>query len=155
VALSLQDFQIVVNSAGLTTATTAYSVGDMLGTEVSLTNAAGSSGGSGVVTGIHVVDADKIIGALDIRLFNSASTPAADNAANSWSDANALKQVAGVQIGPPVVSANNGTISATGLWIPYTCAVSTLFLNVITLAAHTFFAIATNIQYTFELLRWV
>ena len=158
---TLQPTSIVATAAGLTTATTTYTAGDMLGSELTLTSAAAATGGRGVITGIHIQDSAVVVtnAGLDIRLFNAASTPAADNAANSWSDANSRLQVVAYQTPKLVASALNASIYVGNLWLPFTTSGSAnLFLNVITLgtlAGSGFFAAATDLQYTFEILQWV
>lgn len=153
---TLQQKTIVATASGLTTASTAYTAGDMLGSELTLTGAAAVAGDGGAIVGIQVEDHAKIIGAVDLRFFNAASTPAADNAANSWSDANARLQVVGIQVAAPVASALNGISYTGGLYLPFkTNGDANLYLNVITLAGHTFFVAATDLQYTVELLQWV
>lgn len=159
--MALQTLQpapaVVVTTTSLTIATTAYTAGDMVGTELTLTGMAAANGGGGVIVGIQVQDSAKVVGALDLRLFNAASTPAADNAANSWSDANSRLQVVGYQVAAPVASALNGIGYTGNLQLPYHCAGGTtsLFLNVITLAGNAIFAANTDLQYTFEIWQWV
>lgn len=147
---------VVATASGLTTSITAYTAGDMLGAEQTLTAMANATGGGGAVTAINVQNsATNVTGALDLRLFSAASTPAADNAANSWSDANSRLQVIQYQIGAPVASALNSTIYVGELYKAYTTTSSAnLFLNVIALGAPAVFAAATDLQYTFEILQW-
>lgn len=154
---TLQPTTVTATASGLTTVTTAYTAGDMLGAEQTVTNAAAASGGRGVITGIHVQNSStNVTGALDMRFFNAASTPAADNAANSWSDANSRLQVVQIQIAAPIASANNSSIYTGGLWLPFKCnADANLYLDVICLGAPAVFAAATDLQYTFEILQWV
>ncbi len=155
---TLQPATIAVASSGLTTSITAYTAGDMLGAEATATGMAATSGGRGVVTAITVQNSNtaSTTGALDIRLFSAASSPAADNGANSWSDANSRLQVVGIQVAAPVTSALNSVSYTGNLWLPYLCTSSAnLFLNVICLGAPAVFASATDLQYTFEVLQWV
>jgi hypothetical protein len=153
---TLQPAQVVVTTSGLTTTITAYTAGDMLGAEQTVTNAASSSGGSGVITSIMVQNSStNVTGALDLRFFNAASTPAADNAANSWSDANSRLQVIQYQIGAPIASANNSSITAGNLWLDFdTAGSANLFLNVICRGAPAVFSAATDLQYTINILQW-
>lgn len=147
---------VVGTASSLTTVTTAYTAGDMLGSETTLTAMANATGGGGAITAINVQNSSiNVTGALDIRLFSAASTPAADNAANSWSDANSRLQVVAYQIAAPVASALNSTIYAGELYKAYTTTSSAnLFLNVICLGAPAVFTAATDLQYTFEILQW-
>lgn len=153
---TLQPTTVVVTASGLTTSITAYTAGDMLGTELTVTNAVSASGGRGVITGIQVQNSStNSTGALDMRFFNAASTPAADNAANSWSDANSRLQVVAYQIAAPVASALNSTSYAGNLWLPFkTNADANLYLNVIALGTPAVFSAATDLQYTIEILQW-
>lgn len=156
---TLQPAQVVVTASGLTTSITAYSAGDMLGAEITVTSAAATSGGKGVITSIMVQNSvvnSPATGALDMRFFNAASTPAADNAANSWSDANSRLQVVQYQCAQPVASALNASITAGNLWLDFlTAGSANLFLNVICLGAPGVFGAATDLQYTLNFLQWV
>lgn len=157
---TLQPAQVVSTASGLTTAITAYTAGDMLGAEITVTSAASASGGKGVISSLMVQNSvvnSPVTGALDMRWFNAASTPAADNAANSWSDANSRLQVVGIQVSAPTASALNSVSYTGNLWLPYHCAGGTtsLFLNVICLGAPAIFTAATDLQYTFEIMQWV
>ncbi len=83
---------IVVPSAGLTTSVTAYTSGDVLGTQLQfrLGQTDTSQGASvGELEQLFVVDKSKGMAAtgVELWLFSSAVTPAADNAALSFSDA--------------------------------------------------------------------
>lgn len=156
-ALSLQPTTVTVTASGLTTATTAYSAGDMLGTELTVTGAAAATGGRGAIVSIEVQNSStNATGALDMRFFNAASTPAADNAANSWSDANSRLQVVGIQIAAPVASALNSTGYTGNLYLPFKCnADANLYLNVICLGTPAVFSAATDLQYVIEILQWL
>lgn len=77
---------MVIPSAGLTTATTAYTSGDVLGGLMTATfNQRGAC--SIAVTSLVITDASAVIGATDLYLFNATLTPAANNAAFAPSDA--------------------------------------------------------------------
>lgn len=96
-------------SSGLTTATTAYTSGDVLGAEMTLTlSERGGGPVGGYIVGATVTDDSDVIGALDLFFFEAASSPAADNAANSWSDANFANLATVYSIATTVIdSANN------------------------------------------------
>jgi len=137
--------RIAVTSAGLTIATTAYTAGDQLGTQLTFANAARASGGSGVVVGLTIVDVNDIIGPVDLVLFDSSVTLAADNAAFAVSDADALKVV---QLIPTAVFdiGSNRVSQIMGLAIPYVCNGGTsLFGGLLTRTGHTFFAATTDL----------
>jgi hypothetical protein len=156
---TLQDAAVITATAsGLTTATTAYTAGDMLGSELTLTSMASATAGRGVITGITIEDHSKLIGSVTLYIGTAATTPAADNAANSWSDANMRLITAGGVIwtsGTPISSALNSALYAGNLWLPFsTTSSANLFLNVVTNTGHTFFGAATDIQYSFHVLQW-
>jgi hypothetical protein len=139
--------RISVPSAGLTTATTAYTAGDQVGTQFTFANAARVSGGSGTIVGIQLISAADIIGAFDIILTDSSVTLAADNAAYAISDADALKVVALVQLAGAFDIGNNRIAQAFNLAIPFVCSGSaSLFGGLITRSGHTFFAAVGDIQ---------
>jgi hypothetical protein len=86
---------VTANSAGLTTATTAYAAGDQAGTEITI-SAIGAASGYVIINDIVMIDYSARIGSHEIRLFNAATTPAADNAAASWSDTDEFKLRGGI-----------------------------------------------------------
>lgn len=133
--------RISVQSAGLTTATTAYSVGDQVGTQFTFAGAARASGGTGTVVAAMVIDAQDIIGPYDLVLFRSSVTLASDNAAFAISDADALNIVGVIQMVGALDLGNNRIAQAYNLAIPYDCSGGTsLFGALITRSAHTFFS---------------
>ncbi len=137
--------EITVASTGLTTATTAYVAGDVLGAEMSFTNAVRTSGGRAAIEGAVLVDKAAVIGAVDLFLFRAASTPAADNAANSWADADMLNCVGVVSFPGPYPSALNRVAMWQGAQ-PFGCAATTLFGVLVTRSDHTFFGAAGDLQ---------
>lgn len=139
--------RIAVNAASLTTATTAYVTGDVLGSEMSFANAARISGGRGIIEKAVLLDKSDIIGPVDLFLFNAASTPASDNAANSWSDSN-MELLEGIISFPsPYDSALNRVATWSG-YLPFQCAATTLFGVMVTRSGHTFFGVATDLRVT-------
>lgn len=132
--------RISVTSAGLTTATTAYTAGDQVGTIFALTNAARRAGAGGTITGIVLIDAQDIIGAYDVVFFRQSVTLAADNAAFAISDANALHVVGLAQLAGAFDLGNNRIAQQFNLAIPYVCEGSTtLYAALLTRTGHTFF----------------
>jgi len=138
-----------ITSGGLTTSVTAYTAGDQVGTEFTMTNCARTTGGSGYITGVVLTDAADIIGAYDVVIFDSATTPAADNAAASWSDTDILKVVAVIPLVGAYDTGLNRVAQANNLYIPYVCSGGTsLFADLICRVGHTFFGATTNLQLT-------
>lgn len=139
------DLQIA--SAGLTTSVTAYTAGDVLGTELTLTNMALANGRQGLIVSAELVDYAKVTGAVDVYLFNAASSPAADNAANSWADANMLTCVGVLNFGTPTASALNSIAQLTNVGLAYTTVASTsLFAVLVTRTANAIFGAATDLK---------
>lgn len=139
--------RISVQSSGLTTATTAYSTGDQVGAIFEFANAARASGGSGTIVGIVLISAADIIGAYDAAIFDSSVSLAADNAAFTISDADALKLVGLSQLAGAFDIGANRIAQAFNVAIPYVCSGSaSLFAGLICRAGHTFFGAATDLQ---------
>jgi hypothetical protein len=139
--VSRKDLQrISVTSAGLTTATTTYSIGDQTGTLFTLADAARVSGGSGMIVGIVLIDASDVIGTMDVAFFRSSATLAADNAAFAISDADALNLVAIVQLAGAFDITNNRVAQAFNLAVPYDCSDTSLYAALITRTANAVYA---------------
>lgn len=138
--------RISVASSGLTTATTAYTAGDQVGTQFTLASAALESGGLGIITGVELISAADIIGAYDVFIFRSSVTLASDNAAFAISDSDALNLVGLVQLSGAYDIGNNRICQAYNLAVPYDCSGTSLFAALITRAGHTFFGAATDLQ---------
>lgn len=132
--------RIQVASAGLTTATTAYTAGDQLGTEMTFASAARVSGGTSTVVSATLVDKAKVVGAVDLFLFDRSVTPAADNAANSWSDADMLFCLGVISFYSMFQSANNYIgVAGGGLPLIIQPNATSIFGHLITRSGHTFF----------------
>jgi hypothetical protein len=131
--------RIQATSAGLTTATTAYSAGDQLGTELSFANAVRDSGGYGTVVTATLLDKAKVNAGVDLYLFDRSVTPAADNAAMAFSDADMAFCVGVVEFRAPKANANNSLALAVNLPLLVKCNVTTLYGHLVTLVGHTFF----------------
>ena len=142
-----------VASAGLTTATTAYASGDMLGSlmTIPLAKGYGSSRRSGKIIGAVVTDDSDVIGALDLFFFDTTVTNAADNAASSWSDADWRRLVAVMTIGTTVL--DNGlnkamVTSNVALGAPFVAESGSLYMAAVTRTANAVFASgATALNY--------
>lgn len=144
--------RITTTSAGLTTSVTAYTSGDVVGTEFVFANAVGSlniSDGSGQIVAVNIIDEGNQLAACDLVLFSAASTPAADNAPNSWADADIRNYLGVVKFATADmnVSALNrfGTVSISGLGIPFS-STGSIFGSLITRSANSFFVAVTDIR---------
>lgn len=132
-------------SAGLTTATTAYTDGDQLGTVISMAMTA-----PGIILSANLIDKAKIVAAVDAFIFDRAVTAAADNAANSFSDADMLFLLDVIEFPAAKASALNGLSVVDSLAIPYVAnASNTISVYLVTRSGHTFFGAATDLQIRF------
>lgn len=139
--------RVSVASAGLTIATTAYTAGDQVGTQMTLANLARVSGGGGTITGVVLISAADTIGAYDVIFFDSSVTLAADNAAFAISDADALKVVGIAQLAGAFDIGNNRVAQLFNVAMPYVCRAGTsLYAALVTRLGHTFFAAVTDLQ---------
>lgn len=130
-----------ITSAGLTTATTAYTAGDQVGTLFTITDAARASGGTGRIKAVMLHDEQDIIGPYDVVFFRSSVTLAADNAAFSLSDADANLVCQLAQLAGAYDLTNNRIAQAQNLDLPYACTGGTsLYAALICRAGHTFFS---------------
>lgn len=140
--------RVAVQSGGLTTATTAYTAGDQLGTMFNLTGMARANGGGGTIVGVTLTSAADIIGAVDVVLFRANITLAADNAAFAISDTDVLEFAGLIQLTGAWDIGNNRVAQQFNLSVPYVCGSSTttLYAALVTRSAHTFFGAATNLE---------
>lgn len=152
--LGLGDSRVVTGtSAGLTTATTAYVAGDQLGTEITLSNMTRTGKGCTIVSAT-LIDKAKVLASVDAFLFSAATTPAADNAANSWSDADMLNCLGILHFADLVQSGNNYILQALNCPITVKPGSSTsIFCDLVTRSGHTFFGAVGDIQITLGILR--
>lgn len=145
-------------SGSLTTSVTAYSTGDQLGGEITLTSMATGNAGYGVITGITVLDEADVMGGFDIFLWQDTTTPASDNAAAAWSDADARKIVPGFPISMPApVDVGGARLSPVqNLWIPFQTGSShaNLYCDLVTRSNNSFFAAATDLKVYVSLLQY-
>lgn len=139
--LARRDLQLIsVGVTGVTTATTAYTAGDQVGSQITLTNASRVSGGSGVIVGVTLIDQSDIIGAYDVVFFSASATLASDNAAFSISDADCLNIIGLVQLNGSFDIGNNRVAQAYNIAVPYVCSGGTsLYAALICRVGHTFF----------------
>lgn len=138
---------IKVSSAGLTTATTSYTSGDVLGSQMQFRVGDGFGDAQGCVTELVVIDKAGVIGNVELWLFSSAVTPAADNAAVSFSDAHMQDLVAILPCSTAYVNAANKTV----MMVPteerpvFTAAGGILYGSLVTRSGHTFFGAVTDL----------
>ena len=133
-----------VTSAGLTTSVTAYTSGDQVGTEIDMGFAVPIKQVITIV-GLVVVDAGNVLVDHDLYFFNAATTPAADNAAASWSDADMAKICTVVNLTADNASALNKTITWEGRKPFVLDSGNALKVNIVTRSGNSFFVAATDV----------
>jgi len=141
-----------VNSSGLTTATTTYSIGDVLGAGWTIPNAAKAAAGTGRVLGADFRDYSDIVASVTLFFFQGTVTFGTDNTAPSISDADSLKFIAARTI----TLTDLGGVRVGGLdsiSIPYVLDGTDLIVHAITNVAHTFFGAATDLRLRVPLMR--
>lgn len=144
--------EFVLASSGLTTATTAYTSGDVLGGQMTMNmNNYGSGPIAGCIEAVTITDDSGVIGAVDLFLFNTSTTPAADNAAYAPSDAE-IRTCVGVISATvlPSSGANNKivTLSNAEQDVPFYTATGILYVVAVTRTGNAVFAGgATSLQY--------
>lgn len=137
--------RITVASAGLTNVT--YAAGDQLGNLFTLASAARVTNGSGVITGVTLIDSQAKIGAVDVVFFDSTVTLAADNAAFAISAADSLKVVGIAQLAGAYSFTAQRMGQAQNIAIPYVCNGGTsLYAALITRSANAGITSATALQ---------
>ena len=142
---SLNVARTQVNSAGLTTASTAYTAGDTLGTIITLT----AVSANGIIESVQLVDKANIVGAVTIFVFDRSVTLAADNAAFAISDADMLFCLGTFEMPYPTSPANNRLAHIDSLAFPFVSnASSQIFLGLRTESAHTFFGAVGDLVIT-------
>jgi hypothetical protein len=144
-----------VTSSGLTTATTAYSQGDQMGTIFTIPNASKITGGTGTILSARVLDKADVITNLRLHFFRASVTLAADNAAFAVSDADMdASFIDYVTLDAAVDLGGNRAASAKNIGLGYDCAATSLFCAIenTTTGGHTFFGAATDLQLLVHLL---
>lgn len=137
-----------VTSAGLTTATTAYSASDQVGTLFTFAGQAIATGGGGYIESILLNDETAIIGTYTVWLFRDTPTLASDNAAFAISDADSQKLIGDPITLGPVRTAVNNFLSGWYGSVPYDCAATSLYVALQANAGHTFFGATTSLKLT-------
>jgi hypothetical protein len=140
---SLNIVNVTATSSGLTTATTAYTDGDTLGTLMSwnLTN------DKGIITNAVLTDVGDVVGAVDLFLFDRSVTFGTDNAAPSISDADILFSLGVISFPFPYDLGGARVAAIDSLAIGYDAnASTTIYGGLVTRSGHTFFGAATNLQ---------
>lgn len=143
---------IYVQIAGMTIATTQYAAGDQMGTEMTFPVCAAS--GKGAIINDATAQYLKpgvILGALDLYLFKTASTPAGDNAVADWADSNVDDNFLGlITFEKPTETASNGVaraVSGLPITVKGSSSVNIFGVAVVRVAPTVFFGAATDIWF--------
>ena len=135
-----------VDSTGLTTGATAYSIGDTLGAGWTFANAVAASAGEARLTGAVLLDKGDVTGAVDLWFASASITFGTDNAAPSISDTDAEKIVGTVSVSmQDLGGCRIGTWSGA---MPYACDATSLYVYAVTRTAHNQFAATSNLRLT-------
>lgn len=142
---------ITVPSAGLTTATTAYTSGDMVGTQMQFrlgANDSGTGNSVGNLVQLIVIDKAKVITVgIELWLFSTAVTQAADNAPISYSDAD-MQNLIGIFPCTTIYQTALNTIAVLDATEerPVWCGANGLaYGSLVTRSANSFFGAATDL----------
>lgn len=135
----------IQDSSGLTTASTNYTLGDVVGAGWTFTSMARAAGQGGRITGVSALDDGDVLAGLDLFFASGSITFGTDNVAPSVSDADAAK-ILGV-VGLSFVDLGGSRFaSAPGLSVPYICDATSLFVYARTLDGNNFFAAADDVH---------
>jgi hypothetical protein len=141
---TLNIFNVSTAIAGLTTATTLYTDGDVLGTNPMSWNLGFDKG---IIGSAVLINATVNLGAVDLFLFDRSVTAAANNAAHSISDADRLFALGIIQFPFPTADALGQTAAIDSLGVFYDVNASTTIYGIlVTRSTHTVhFGAATDI----------
>lgn len=135
-------------SAGLTTASTAYSNGDAVGDGWTFTNMAAASGGTGRIVSAILVDKGDVIAGYELWFARASITFGTNNSAPSISDSDAEKIIGRVTCSP-VRDLGGCRISYSDyLSLPYVCDATSLFVYAVCLNDHAVFTAVTDLYLT-------
>ncbi len=106
-----------------------YSAKDAVGGEMTFANAARTSGGSGIINSVTIIDNDDEKAGLELWLFHTTVTEAADNAPMDFSDAELATCVGVIPISAAdyYSLADNGVACVRGVGLQFKCAATSLF----------------------------
>lgn len=151
--------RIEVNSAGLTTASTAYTAGDQEGTEMTFAAAARATGQGGIIQSAVLLDKAKILSAtpaeMDLLFFSSSVTGATDNTAFDDSDTDMGEYIGRVKWFSTdwMSQASNAINERHNLGIAYNCDATSLFGIFVGRTNHTFYTAVTDLRVALTVIR--
>jgi hypothetical protein len=87
------DDVVTIQSGGLTTATTAYTSGDVVGNVFTSSAFAAAAAGTGIITAVSMVDVGDVMGAATLYGYTATLTGGGNNNAFAPSDAEQLTMI--------------------------------------------------------------
>jgi len=141
---SLNLSQVTMTSSSLTTSTTAYTDGDILGAEMSFTIP--NSKTDAIIIAAVLTDKADIVGAVDLFLHDRSVTFGSDNGAPSISDADNLFALPTIEFPYPRDLGGCRRASLDSLAVPVHANASNLvYARMVTRSGHTFFGAAGDL----------
>lgn len=137
-----------VTSSGLTIVTTAYTSGDVLGVQYTIASCAQAAAGTGTIYSALSLDEGDVMAASQLYIFDTTTTPAADNSPWAPTDAE-MRTLVGIINFPPGDDVGGSRISFTQCQIPYQCAAAStsLFVVHVTRSANAVFTAVGDLKY--------
>lgn len=129
---------VTATSGSLTTATTSYSDGDVLGALMQWDMGTATYG---LILGAVITDESDIIGAVDLFLFDRSVTFGTDNSGPSISDADNIFSLGVISFPYPFDLGGTRTASVDSIALPVQANASgIIYGGLVTRSAHTFFS---------------
>jgi hypothetical protein len=143
------DDVVTIQSGGLTTATTAYTSGDVVGNVFTSSAFAAAAAGTGIITAVSMVDVGDVMGAATLYGYTATLTGGGNNNAFAPSDAEQLTMIPNGRIDlPPTDDLGANRQSSTPCWVPYKCGggSTSLFFILVTRTGNAVFTAVTDIS---------
>jgi hypothetical protein len=138
--------RIRVASSGLTTVTTAYTIGDTAGAIMTFAGAARVSGGTGTILSAVLLDKGDVGVDYRLHIYRASVTLSSDNAAWAVSDTD-QESLIGIVSMPTLIDVGANRVATIGnLGLPYDCAATSLFVGIETRTANAVYAAATDLH---------
>ncbi len=137
-----------VRAAGLSN--TLYTTGDQMGTEMVFALGDVTSNSTGYIVGARISDLEDEVTATDLLIFTAPATPAADNAAASFADADADRLVGAISVSTIQDLALNkiAVWDAPGNGMPFVAPTGRLYVNMVARGAPPGYSSATALLVT-------
>lgn len=138
--------RITSQSSSLSVSGANYAANNHIGAIFSFTDASRIAGGFGTITTATIIDQANIIGAVDLHVFKSSVSPAADKTSVNFSDNDMLQNYIGtISFPSPTSFTNNRAVSLSAIGLTYQCTGTILYGCLVTLSSHGTFNAPTDI----------